>query len=427
MATKKKCFVISPIGEDNSEIRKDADALLWVTKSALERYDFEVIRVDQIARSTTITNEIIQLIQESELCLIVLTGHNPNVFYEAGRRHETGRPFIQLIRKGEPLPFDLASIRTIIYDDIQSLPSVTKVVEQIQKFADEFEKGGYGASGTGASLSTLASALDRIERKVGQILGGTATVPSASIGFGEGDSGVGFVKNPRESFIAAVAHGDLQRAATLLPRLEQLMGPSSELLATAGILSVQGYEPAAEIVYRLMTEHFDKIHAEGVDGLQAGIASMVQFYVVTDRETEGVARCEPLIRKVASLPQIDTKVKAHVLNQLQMLHYGAKHYEDALGVCEQVLDLNADEPAYIYNASLIYEKLGLAQKAIETVDQYMKMTDIDESHLAHAVEFYTKANRLDDARAAFQQLQQVSPDKAAVLLFRSDIAKKLKH
>ena len=114
MATKKKCFVISPIGDDNSDIRKEADALLWIASSALEKYNFEVIRVDQIARSTVITNEIIQLIQESELCLIVLTGHNANVFYEAGRRHETGRPFIQLIKKGESLPFDVASIRTCL-------------------------------------------------------------------------------------------------------------------------------------------------------------------------------------------------------------------------------------------------------------------------------------------------------------------------
>lgn len=424
MPAKKKCFVISPIGDENSEVRKEADALLWVARSALEKFDFEVIRVDQIARSTVITNEIIQLIQEAELCLIVLTGHNANVFYEAGRRHETGRPFIQLIRKGEAIPFDVASIRTILYDDIQSLPSAAKVVEQIQKFIEEFDKGGYGASGTGVSMSTIASALDRIERKVGQILSGSVSVPAASVGLVDEDSSVGFLRNPRETFIAAIAKGDIQRAASLLPRLEQLMGPSQGLIALAGILSVQGYEPAAEIVYRLMTEHFDQIKTEGIETLQAGISSIVRFYVATDRESEGIARCEPLIRKVANLPDVDSKVRAYVLNQLQMLYYGAKQYQDALTVCEQVLEID-EKAAYVYNASLIYEELGLTQKALEMVDRYMRMSDIDEDHYSHAVETYIAANRLDDAKAAFFQLRQVSPDKAAVLLFQSDIAKKL--
>ncbi len=97
---QKKCFMISPIGDEKSPVRQEADSLLWIAQNAVEKYGFDVIRVDQIARTTQITTEIIQLIQESELCLIVLTGHNPNVFYEAGRRHETGRPYIQLIRRG---------------------------------------------------------------------------------------------------------------------------------------------------------------------------------------------------------------------------------------------------------------------------------------------------------------------------------------
>lgn len=417
MAAKKKCFVISPIGDDDSDIRKEADALLWVANRALEKFDFDVIRVDQIARSTTITNEIIQLIQECELCLIVLTGHNANVFYEAGRRHETGRPFVQLIRKGESLPFDVAGIRTIFYEDVQSLAAAAKMIEQIQRFVEEFEKGGYGASGTGVSMSTIASALDRMERKLGQLMGGVASTPSGTSLVGLDDSTLGFVRNPREAYIAAIAKGDLQRAAALLPRIEQLVGPSSTLVAMAGVLATQGHEPAVEIVYRMMTDHFDRVSEDGLDPVVAGVSSIVQFYVATDRESEGVTRCKSLIMKVANLPELDSLTRARVLNSLQLLHYGAKQYQEALDVIESVLELNPEEPSYMYNASLIYQQLGLLQKAVEMVDAYMSRGDAKATHFSHAVKIYITVDRLTDAKAAFIQLRQASPDKAAVLLF----------
>lgn len=422
MAAKKKCFVISPIGDDGTDVRKEADALLWVAKSALEKFDFEVIRVDQIARVTTITNEIILLIQESELCLIILTGENPNVFYEAGRRHETGKPFIQLIRKGERLPFDVASIRTIIYDDIQNLSSAAKVVADIQRFVSEFEASGYGTSGTGVSLSTIAGALDRIERKVGQIIGGATASFSTS---GSQLDGMGFIKNPRESYLEAVAQGNLDKAIAILPHLEKRLGMSTELLASAGVLSAAGYEPAFEIVYRIMTENFETIHANGTDGLQVGISAMVQFYVATDREKEGVERCEKIIRQAVSLPDLDNKTKAHMLNQLQMLHWGAEQSQEALQVCEQVIEYDSSEPAYVLNLSLIYEKLGLLQKALEMVDKYMQMGELAPAHLSHAVEIYVQANRLADAKSAFNKLRQVDMGKASILLLQDKIKKAL--
>ena len=41
---------------------------------------------------------------------------NPNAFYELGVRHTCKRPTIQLIRKGDKIPFDVAQGRTITID-----------------------------------------------------------------------------------------------------------------------------------------------------------------------------------------------------------------------------------------------------------------------------------------------------------------------
>lgn len=437
MASKKKCFVISPIGDENSEIRKEADALLWVAKSALEKFDFDVIRVDQIARSTTITNEIIQLIQESELCLIVLTGHNPNVFYEAGRRHETGRPFIQLMRKGETLPFDVASIRTILYDDIQALSSAAKVVEQIQKFIDEFEKGGYGASGTGVSLSTIAAALDRIERKVGQLMAGTGatTLPIASMQkpsvpaelqeLEEIMPGLAAfaaaAKDPQEAFLEAILTGNLQAATQLLPKLESRL-PPKEFTAAALMLVAAKYEPAVEIAIRMLEDHFDtlgKVEDEKEPIIRNAIASIAAFYISSDREDEALARLKPIFQRIINDESLSRKAKAWYKNQIQRLLWGVKRYEEALSIAEEVIELDPDDPIYWFNLSLIYEKLNLTQKSINAIDKSMAFGTDDEDQLRRAVELYAKAGRVDEAKKLLAQLRKISPLKA--MIFDEDV------
>src|SRR5438874_38444 len=102
MEKKKICFVISPLGMEDSEIRKQSDDLYeLILQPSLEKFNFDIVRADKIPRPAVITTDIIQLVQEADLCIIDLTDHNPNVFYECGRRHETAKPFIQIIRKGD--------------------------------------------------------------------------------------------------------------------------------------------------------------------------------------------------------------------------------------------------------------------------------------------------------------------------------------
>src|SRR5262249_12339972 len=50
------------------------------------------------------------------LCVAVLTGDNPNVFYELAIAQAAARPTIILIEKGRPLPFDIQDLRCVPYD-----------------------------------------------------------------------------------------------------------------------------------------------------------------------------------------------------------------------------------------------------------------------------------------------------------------------
>ena len=101
---KKTCFVISPIGEKDSDIRKLADDLYdLIIVPALEKFNFDIVRADKITSVTSITSDIISHVQNADLCIVDLTGQNPNVMYECGRRHETGKPFIMVAKENEKI------------------------------------------------------------------------------------------------------------------------------------------------------------------------------------------------------------------------------------------------------------------------------------------------------------------------------------
>jgi hypothetical protein len=112
---KKKCFVISPIGDPAGSVRAEAD---WVLKglirSALEP-EFTVARADAYPKNDVITNQVILAIKNADLVVADLTGHNPNVFYELAVAHAFERPVVPMIRAGESIPFDNHLMGTIFY------------------------------------------------------------------------------------------------------------------------------------------------------------------------------------------------------------------------------------------------------------------------------------------------------------------------
>lgn len=133
---KKICFVISPIGEDDSETRKRSDQVLkHIITGAVEQLGYEVIRADKISEPGIITHQILQYIVDAPLVIADLTERNPNVFYELALRHSIRKPLVQLIKKGELIPFDVAATR-IIQFDLLNLDSVeaakTEIVAQVK-------------------------------------------------------------------------------------------------------------------------------------------------------------------------------------------------------------------------------------------------------------------------------------------------------
>jgi hypothetical protein len=134
--TAKVCFVISPIGDEGTDIRRRSDQVLkHIIQPAAKECGYETVRADKISEPGIITSQIIQHLVEDPIVVADLAGRNPNVFYELAIRHAIRKPVLQLGKMGETIPFDVAPTRTI-YIDHQDLDSANaareRLVEQIR-------------------------------------------------------------------------------------------------------------------------------------------------------------------------------------------------------------------------------------------------------------------------------------------------------
>ena len=166
----KPCFVIAPIGEEGSDVRKRSDQILeYVIGPAADECGYKATRADEIDDPGMITSQILQRIVEDPLVIADLTGWNPNVFYELALRHTIKKPLVQIIQKGERIPFDVASMRTILVDH-RDLDSANEAREEIAKQVKSLEENP-DQMDTPISVSLELQALKQSDNPIDQTLG----------------------------------------------------------------------------------------------------------------------------------------------------------------------------------------------------------------------------------------------------------------
>lgn len=132
------CFVISPIGEANSDYNKKFKKVLdYLIKPAVKDsgYDLKVIRADEIKKPGSWVNDILKNIYNSFVVIADLTDQNPNVFYELGIRHSLSPRTILIAQSVDDIPSDLRSYRSIVYE--MTLEGGHKFKEDIRSYLNE--------------------------------------------------------------------------------------------------------------------------------------------------------------------------------------------------------------------------------------------------------------------------------------------------
>lgn len=134
---EKVCFFITPIGDEGTEVRKHADMLLkHLLEPTFSELGLRVVRSDAIDRSGLITQQIFEHVARAGMCVADLSYGNANAFYELGIRHMCQLPTIQIIRKGDKIPFDVSQGRTIVIDT----SDVYTVMDRVQSAKRELSE-----------------------------------------------------------------------------------------------------------------------------------------------------------------------------------------------------------------------------------------------------------------------------------------------
>ncbi|MTK05689.1 MAG: hypothetical protein F8N38_01185 [Hungatella sp.] len=116
-AEERKCFIITPIGNSDSEIFRHINGVIQsVIRPVLKDCGFTDIRAaHEISDPGSINNQLVNRIIDDDLVIANLTGKNPNVMYELCLRHAVAKPVIHICEEGTNLPFDIKGERTIFY------------------------------------------------------------------------------------------------------------------------------------------------------------------------------------------------------------------------------------------------------------------------------------------------------------------------
>jgi uncharacterized protein YutE (UPF0331/DUF86 family) len=104
------CFVIMPFMPEFDAVYRS------LIKPVAEQFGLTVLRADEIYAPGSITEQIRAAIQQARLCIADVSDRNPNVLYEVGIAHTLGKPTVLITRQINDVPFDLRSIRLIVYD-----------------------------------------------------------------------------------------------------------------------------------------------------------------------------------------------------------------------------------------------------------------------------------------------------------------------
>lgn len=127
----KNCFLISPIGEDQSEIRFFADKVRdFLRIEVLQDTEYTLHRADEITETGSITTDMINHIIEDDMVIALLDFENVNVYYEMAIRHCSNKPCILIVsdvfKKKHSFPFDTKDVKTITFSD-----------EEIRNYSDK--------------------------------------------------------------------------------------------------------------------------------------------------------------------------------------------------------------------------------------------------------------------------------------------------
>ena len=410
------CFVISPIGAPDSTIRNLADEVLeYLIIPALRNCGFSVeniIRADRLYSPGSINSDIIALIRSSDLCIIDVTGLNPNVMYECGMRHGYGKPYIMMARVGEHLPFDISGLRTILYD-LTSLKKAKESQDTLEKFVNGLVETGFAREEGTESINSMAETLRSIEQKVNFLMNNYPSVGTDKVTLSNEMSDILSRLSPIQAFNYALANRDVTLAESLLPKIEKQVAKDYYIDHAVAQVAAMGSKPAAEYIkanWSLIVSLLEPSKQYECLG------AFVSYCNRANVEEENLTFVDKAIETILK-EKPDTKIKAGLYNQKNRIYFGAyetsdrnnqAYFEEALSSIQRAINLDPNEPSFYFNYATIIRTTNI-KKAASLMETCLDMSSKkDEDHLALAHKLFVQTNN-PKAEAVLKELEEINP------------------
>lgn len=422
------CFVISPIGPEGSQTRRDYDDLLeLIIKPAMEVFPFDVRRGDHTQEPNQIHQDVVNMVQKAALCIADISEQNVNVYYEIGRRHETGKPLIYLKRKdSEEIAVDLGNPRYIEYDFDSRYgirDTIIKLRAAIQPMLDQ----GMDIQSTGATLADISKRLGRIETKLLQISTGNRAASAISQVAPAADNDPFQTASPVEVFMVAAKQRNIQLVDMALDRLRYISDEVNFLDRYASVAASIGSDKGGSILIEkanwFVTEDSISFHKK-IEYL----GCLVSYLNRKDMELEYRDLIEEMCKTLLELTAGQSnKDIAQIFNQRNRLYHGIYSATEDIQWLQKAIDSLEQAKTYVPQAGYIYFNLATCYHSLEDYQSAKENIMIvigidgeknDEDHLYLACKILDK---LDEANTSeyqniFNRLSQVSPMKAQLLL-----------
>lgn len=137
--TLRTCFVLMPFAKKYRQVFEHG------IKPVAQKAGFQCIRADHPVGPQNIVRDIIKSIFTADVIVADISEANPNVFYELGVAHSIPKKTTILIcdKQNSKLPFDLASYRTIFYDN--NIDGIRKVLrKKLERAFKKFDESVIG-------------------------------------------------------------------------------------------------------------------------------------------------------------------------------------------------------------------------------------------------------------------------------------------
>ena len=160
---RKTCFIVTPIGDDNTEIRRHIDGIIGQAIEPAIGGEFDIRVAHREFEIGSINDRVIKNVYNADLVIANLTTLNPNVMFELAMRYSYGKPAIVIAEKNTKLPFDMIEENTLFY--VNDPTGAAELKNNIKKFVNKID---FSANDYGPIIATLktAAAFENAEKDI---------------------------------------------------------------------------------------------------------------------------------------------------------------------------------------------------------------------------------------------------------------------